>query len=87
MWQAIIEAMRVFTCSLCGVAIIRPVERLGHIPPIPEELLGNCGALGASGPDLLCTNGHEVATEVSDCHTLNGVWLLTGATTSVEADR
>ena len=46
---------------------------------------GCCGALGASGPNLLCANGHEVATEVSDCTTLNGVWLVVDATRAVQA--
>ena len=28
----------------------------------------------------MCANGHEVAIEVADCFTVNGVWLLPDAT-------
>ena len=34
-----------------------------------SRLNGCCGLDGCDGPNLLCVNGHEVATEISDCWT------------------
>jgi len=41
---------------------------------------GCCGTAGLFGPNVVCMNGHEVATKIYDCYTLNGIWLLPGAT-------
>jgi hypothetical protein len=35
--------------------------------PDPHRLNGCCGLDGCDGPNLVCENGHEVATERSDC--------------------
>jgi hypothetical protein len=35
----------------------------------PLRMSGCCGPSGIDGVNTLCTNGHEVATESSDCWT------------------
>ena len=35
----------------------------------PGRFSGCCGSDGSNGMNKLCVNGHEVATEVSDCYT------------------
>lgn len=35
--------------------------------PDARRFQGCCGSAGSDGPNKLCMNGHEVATEVSDC--------------------
>src|SRR6185437_11675654 len=37
---------------------------------------GCCGRDGLDGPNRVCANGHEIATEVSDCWTLHAVVLI-----------
>ena len=39
------------------------------------RLQGCCGLDGCDGPNRLCENGHEVATERSDCWWAHGVHL------------
>lgn len=69
-----------------GGPIVNVADMVG-VKRHPERWFdGCCGALGWSGPNLLCTNDHEVATEVADCHSLNGVWLLADATKAVATD-
>ncbi|WBV59906.1 hypothetical protein PFY12_12765 [Chryseobacterium camelliae] len=42
-------------------------ELLNH--PDDERFSGCCGSSGSNGINKLCKNGHEVATETSDCCT------------------
>ncbi|MCB2379432.1 hypothetical protein LGH70_17670 [Hymenobacter sp. BT635] len=35
--------------------------------PNPSRLNGCCGLDGTDGPNKICSNGHEVGTEKSDC--------------------
>jgi len=35
--------------------------------PDPRRLNGCCGLHGCDGPNRICVNGHEIATEISDC--------------------
>lgn len=42
-------------------------ELLDH--PDDERFSGCCGSSGSNGINKLCKNGHEVATETSDCCT------------------
>jgi hypothetical protein len=35
--------------------------------PEPRRNSGCCGRSGSDGPNLLCPNGHEIGTELSDC--------------------
>jgi hypothetical protein len=41
-----------------------------------RRLNGCCGLDGCDGPNLVCTNGHEIGTEKSDCWTPHAAVLL-----------
>ena len=41
-----------------------------------HRLNGCCGLDGLDGPNLICTNGHEVGTEKSDCWMPHAAVLL-----------
>jgi hypothetical protein len=40
-----------------------------HYHDDPRRMSGCCGPSGIDGVNMLCVNGHEVATESSDCWT------------------
>jgi len=42
----------------------------------PGRLGGCCGPDGRSGPNLLCSSGHEIGTERSDCWMAHAAVLL-----------
>jgi hypothetical protein len=44
-----------------------------------SRVQGCCGLHGMDGPNKMCINGHEIATELSDCWTLKYVRFLTDA--------
>lgn len=44
--------------------------------PEPGRHIGCCGRDGLEGPNLICKNGHEIGTEVSDCWLAHAIILL-----------
>lgn len=48
--------------------------------PDPHRNNGCCGRDGCDGPNLLCTQGHEIGTERSDCWMAHAAVLLSTVT-------
>jgi hypothetical protein len=44
------------------------LKDLINIVQHPGRRAGCCGSDGCQGPNILCTNRHEIGTEFSDCH-------------------
>ncbi len=53
----------------------------------PEKSSGCCGMDGLDGMNLLCLNGHEFATEVSDCWTPHFVKIEPEKVIKMEGER
>jgi len=51
--------------------------------PDGKRLNGCCGLDGLDGPNKVCMNGHEIATEKSDCWIANAVVLENSAVNTI----
>jgi len=71
--------------------VVKPVLNLADMVNVQAHVDrwrrtdGCCGTAGMHGPNLMCSNGHEIAIEANDCTTVNGVWLLPNAVRPVTA--
>lgn len=60
-----------------GRVLVNLADLVGtHHHSDPARRSGCCGPDGMQGPNLLCNNGHEVATERSDCWMSHAAVLL-----------
>jgi len=54
--------------SVAGGVLVNLADLVGTSRhPDSRRLNGCCGLDGCDGPNLVCVNGHEIATERSDC--------------------
>ena len=60
-----------------GCVLVNIADVIGtKTHPDASRLNGCCALDGLDGPNLLCENGHEVATAVSDCWMAHAVALV-----------
>ena len=59
----------------CAVVNLNDLQNTRYHPDSSRHN-GCCGRDGCDGPNLLCSNGHEIGTERSDCWMAHGVVLL-----------
>jgi hypothetical protein len=63
--------------SLEGCVLVNIADVIGaKTHPDASRLNGCCGLDGLNGPNLLCENGHEVATAMTDCWMAHAVALI-----------
>jgi hypothetical protein len=63
--------------ALEGCVIVNINDLIGTKPhPDASRLNGCCGLDGLDGPNLVCENGHEIATAMTDCWMAHAVALV-----------